>query len=165
MFGSKTTRMLAAIDRYRYQNKIVKAFKPKIDKRYEISSISTHSGGTIPAICVETGEDITKSITGHVDVIAVDEAFMIPDVSSALVNLFQKGYTVVVSSLQLSASNKVFKEIRDILPWATKVEVCPAVCPMCGSDAYYTHRKVKDIEEIAVGGAELYEPRCYEHQN
>lgn len=165
MFGSKTTRMLAAIDRYRYQNKRITAFKPQIDKRYSVSSIRTHSGGGIPAICVETGEDILKNVHKSVDVIAVDEAFMIPDVSKALIDLFQKGHTVVVSSLQLSAAGNVFDEMRDIMPWATKIEVCPAVCPVCGSDAYYTQHKVEELDEIAVGGAELYVPRCWTHYN
>ncbi len=102
--------------------------------------------------------------TGPIDIIAVDEAFMIPNIAKALIKLFQDGYTIITSSIQLSASSKVFEEIRDMMPWATKIEVCPAVCPVCGADAYYTHRKVKDIEEIAVGGSELYEPRCWKHQ-
>tara|TARA_R100000008_G_scaffold79291_1_gene60881 strand:+ start:351 stop:893 length:543 start_codon:yes stop_codon:yes gene_type:complete len=167
MFGSKTTRMLAAIDRYRYQNKNFLAFKPKMDERYSSSFISTHSGGKIPANCIETGDDVLQALwkhTGPIDIIAVDEAFMIPNIAKALIKLFQDGYTIITSSIQLSASSKVFEEIRDMMPWATKIEVCPAVCPVCGADAYYTHRKVKDIEEIAVGGSELYEPRCWKHQ-
>lgn len=167
MFGSKTTRMLAAIDRYRYQNKSFLAFKPKMDERYTASFIATHSGGKIPAICVDTGEGVLQAIEHHcepVDIVAVDEVFMIPDIAKALIKLFQTGYTIITSSIQLSASNKVFDEIRDIMPWATRIEVCPAVCPICGADAYYTHRKVEDIEEIAVGGSELYEPRCWKHR-
>lgn len=165
MFGSKTTRMLAAIDRYRYQNKQVAAFKPKIDKRYSISSISTHSGGAMPAICVETGDDIKENVHLSTDVIAVDEAFMIPGASKSLIELFQRGHTIVVSSLQLSAAGNTFDEIRDMMPWATKIEVCPAVCPICGSDAYYTQHKAEELDEIAVGGAELYVPRCWTHYN
>ena len=168
MFGSKTTRMLAAIDRYRYQNKNCLAFKPKMDKRYAAPFITTHSGGRIPAVCVDTGEDLLEAVkhcSWTVDIIAVDEAFMIPDIAKALIKLFQAGHTIIISSIQLSANNKVFDEIRDIMPWATRIEVCPAVCPTCGTDAYYTHRKVEDIEEIAVGGSELYEPRCWRHHD
>ena len=30
------------------------------------------------------------------------------------------------------------------MPWATKIEVCPAVCPVIRqNDAYYTHKKDK----------------------
>ena len=165
MFGSKTTRMLAVIDRYRYQNRSVVAFKPAMDDRYSSSDISTHSGGRLSAICVKTGDEIQKvidSLSKEVDVIAVDEAFMIEGSAETLIKLFQKGHTIVVSSLQLSASGNVFTEIRDMMPWATKIEVCPAVCPVTGRDAYYTHRKVDGLEEIAVGGADWYEPRCWE---
>ena len=56
-----------------------------------------------------------------VDVIAVDEAFMIDGVAESLLRLFREGKTIVVSSLQLSASGNVFEEIRDMMPWATKV--------------------------------------------
>ena len=52
MFGSKTTRMLATIDRYRYQNKKIVAFKPVIDDRYDQNQIVTHSGGKLFAECV-----------------------------------------------------------------------------------------------------------------
>ena len=99
------------------------------------------------------------------DVIAVDEAFMIPGVSWVLTDLFKKGKTIVVSSLDLSATGKAFEEIEALFPWATHIEKCPAVCTICNEDAYYTHKKVEDLAEIAVGGAELYEPRCWKHHS
>jgi thymidine kinase len=97
------------------------------------------------------------------DVVAVDEAFMIEGIAKALLILYRKGKTIVVSSLQLSASGVVFEEVRDMMPWATKIEVCPAVCPLTGRDAFYTHRKLEGLDEITVGGSDLYEPRCWEH--
>jgi len=168
MFGSKTTRMLAAIDRYRYQNRNVVAFKPQMDDRYGDSEICTHNGGKISAVLVNNGHDVLQYIdNAHVeyDVIAVDEAFMIDGICDALLQLFKRGKSIVVSSLQLSASGKVFEEVRDLMPWATRIEICPAVCPLSGRDAFYTHRKVADLDEIAVGGSELYEPRCWEHHS
>ncbi|MDB4337511.1 hypothetical protein OAA09_00675 [bacterium] len=165
MFGSKTTKMLATIDRYRYQQKKVLAFKPAIDDRYDESAIVTHSGGKLSALCVKSGNDIVDAVnreSSKPNVIAVDEAFMIPKSATALIGLFKSGHTIVVSSLQLSASGIVFEEVRDMMPWATKIEVCPAVCPATGRDAYYTHRKDDSLEEITVGGSELYEPRCWE---
>jgi thymidine kinase len=165
MFGSKTTKMLAAIDRYRYQQKKVVAFKPTIDERYDKASIVTHSGGYIPAICVKTGSDIVDHISNlsqKPDIVAIDEAFMIEGIAISLIDLFKSGFTIVVSSLQLSATGNIFEEVRDIMPWATKIEVCPAVCPATGRDAYYTHKKVDNLAEIAIGGADLYEPRCWE---
>jgi thymidine kinase len=166
MFGSKTTRLLAVVDRFRYQQRKVAAFKPLMDDRYSGVEIRTHSGGHLPAIGIQNGQDIIRhlaNLSDECDVVAVDEAFMIDGIADALAGLFRKGKTIVISSLQLSASGNVFEEIRDMIPWATKIEICPAVCPVCGRDAHYTHRKVEGLAEIAVGGADMYEPRCWKH--
>ncbi len=166
MFGSKTTRMLAAIDRYSYQNKRIVAFKPSIDDRYDDSAIVTHSGGKLDAICVSTGHDVLKYILGMPrvpDVIAVDEAFMIQGIADALIEIFARGITIVVSSLDLSSSCNPFNEIEKLMCWSTRVEKCPAVCPVCGADAFYTFKKVSGEEEILIGGADIYEPRCWNH--
>ena len=100
-------------------------------------------------------------VADEVDVVAVDEAFMIDGSADALVRLFQVGKTIIVSSLEMSASCTAFDEIVKMMPWATKIEKCPAVCVVCQNDAYYTQRKVENMEEIQVGGADLYEPRCF----
>lgn len=160
MFGSKTTKMLSVLERALYQSKRVIAFKPKMDERYEKSMIVTHAGLKFDAHNVQTGEEILKMSEGY-DVVGVDESFMIEGSASALVALFKSGKTIAVSSIQLSASGKPFEEIRDLLPWATHIEVCPAVCLITGEDAYYTVRKAKGISEIEVGGSETYEPRAW----
>jgi thymidine kinase len=165
MFGSKTTRLFAALDRYKYQKRNIVAFKPKIDNRYSEANITTHSGASMPARIVESGTEVMHYMRHHdkYDVVAVDEAFMLKGISWVLIDLFKQGKTIVVSSLDLSATGKDFDEITAMFPWATHIEKCPAVCTVCGDDAYYTYKKVKDLEEIAVGGAELYEPRCWTH--
>lgn len=160
MFGSKTTKMLTVLERASFQNKKVIAFKPKMDDRYDVGKIVTHAGLSFEAKNVHTGDEILNLSRGY-DVIGVDEAFMIEDSAEALISLYRQGKTVVVSSIQLSASGKVFEEVRDLLPWATKVEVCPAVCVVSGDDAFYTVRKLKGLSEIEVGGAETYEPRAW----
>jgi len=164
MFGSKTTKLLAALDRFRYQNRNILALKPRMDERYESSQICTHGGGRIDAVVIDHGRDILRIVDEdekNIDVVAVDEAFMIEECAKSLIHLFKKGKTVVVSSLQLSATGNVFEEVRDMMPWATKIEVCPAVCTISGLDAYYTHRKFEDMNEITVGGKDLYEPRAW----
>jgi thymidine kinase len=162
MFGSKTTKMLAAIERASYQNKKVIAFKPKMDNRYSEGEIVTHTGMKFTARNINSGAEILQKAEDY-DVIAVDEAFMIDGVADVLVKLFKKGKSIIVSSIQLSATGQVFEEIRDILPWATKIEICPAVCPRSGADAYYTVRKKEIAKEIEVGGSDIYEPRAWTH--
>jgi thymidine kinase len=96
-------------------------------------------------------------------IVAVDEAFMIPGASDTLIWLYTFGFTVVVSSLEMSAAGKPFQEVEKLLPWATHVQKCTAVCTICGRDARFTHKKQVGGEEIEVGGSELYEPRCAQH--
>tara|TARA_Y100001973_G_C5201808_1_gene338388 strand:+ start:3232 stop:3777 length:546 start_codon:yes stop_codon:yes gene_type:complete len=162
MFGGKTSRMLAALERAKYKSQKIIAFKPRMDHRYSNERIVTHAGYEWDAVCVTDGEEIFD-LSEEYDVVAVDEAFMIDGSAETLIRLFKKGKTIYVSSIQLSATGKVFTEVQSMFPWATKIEVCPAVCPVTGRDAYYTVGKVDGLKTIEVGGAETYEPRCHEH--
>lgn len=167
MFGGKTTKLLSALERFKLQHKKVIVFKPIVDDRYSDSDIVSHSGWRWPAVTVKEGPDILgilAEMEGQPDVIAVDEAFMIPGVADVLIWLYRTGISVVVSSLDLGYQGKPFKEIEKLLPYATQIEKCSAVCTECGRDAFYTHKKqVTSDEEIQVGGSELYEPRCFRH--
>ena len=165
MFGGKTTKLLSTLDRYKYKRKNILAFKPNIDERYSKSDIVTHRASTFPAIRIEHGSDILNHITSlNKYVIAVDEAFMIPDIGHTLIGLFKEGHTIVVSSLQLSSDFTPYEEIATMMPYATRVEVCPAVCSLCESDAYYTVKiGGRSDHEIEVGGSEMYQPRCLKH--
>lgn len=88
---------------------------------------------------------------------------MIKGVGKTLVDLYRKGNTIIISSLQLSSWGEPFEEMKEMMPWATKIEVCPAVCPITGKDAYYSYSKRTRTDGILVGGDESYEPRCFEH--
>lgn len=166
MFGSKSSRVLMEIERYKRQNKKIAVFKPLIDNRYSEAEIVTHMGWRFPAVCVKTGADVLKFFVDsdeQYDVVVVDELFMIPGIADALVWLYKNGYTVIAASIDLSSSGKPFKEVERVISYATYVKKCPAVCSMCDRDAYYTYKKTEDNEEISVGGEEKYEPRCYRH--
>ena len=166
MFSSKTSSLLSALERYKYQNKKVILYKPEIDDRYSVSEVVTHGGYKMPAFCVKCGSDIIEhlaTLNENQHVIAVDEAFMLPGVAEALIWLYKNGYTIVVSSLDLSATGSTFSEMEKMFSWATKIEKCTAVCTACGRDAHFTHKKQSGGDEIEVGGQELYEPRCAAH--
>ena len=161
MFGGKTSRMLSQLERAKYQKKVIKLFKPNIDTRYSAKSVVSHNGNRWESIVIDKGQEIYDHL-GKADVIAVDEAFMISGVADVLIDLHKKGKQIYVSSLQLSAKGMPFEEMNKLFPFATKIEVCPAVC-YCGQDAYYTISLSENENTIQVGGKESYEPRCKEH--
>ena len=165
MFGGKTTRMLAALERYRYQHKEVILFKPNIDDRYSNDKVVTHKGQKHTSILVKSGSEILEQGM-QADVIAVDELFMIPGSADACLELYKRGKNILVSTLQLSSHPTgyiPFREVKDLMPWATSIDVCPAVCSECDRDAYYTKRLGEQDKDILVGGAESYQPVCWKH--
>lgn len=168
MFGSKTTRLLGDIDRLKHKKRNVLVIKPKIDKRYAEGEIVSHNGGKIEAVCVEDANEITNIINSLniYEVIAVDEAFMIKNIDEVLIDYFKSGISIIVSSIQLDANEVPFSSIRNMMPFATKIEVCPAVCTKCDQDAYYT-AALFDMEntsqEERLGSGDKYEPRCFKH--
>lgn len=167
MFSGKTTKLLSALERFELQHKRVMVFKPAIDDRYSEEDVVSHAGWHHPAHVVKEGPDILEALSNAdepPEVVAVDEAFMISGIAEILIWLYRTGISIVVSSLDLSATCKPFHEIEKLLPWATHVEKCAAVCVQCGRDAFYTHKKSSsESAEIAVGGDEMYESRCFRH--
>ena len=77
---------MSDIDRFLYKKRNVVAFKAKKDKRYTKESISTHTGATFPAFCINHAEEILCYVDDNMcnpnTVVAVDEAFMIQDIDS-----------------------------------------------------------------------------------
>lgn len=172
MFASKTTRLLSTLDRFKRKNLEVVAFKPSIDVRFSLAHIMTHNGASVQALSVQDGIEIDSFVSArlrqgqHIDVIGVDEAFMIPNIANVLINLYRKGITVVVSSIQMSAALEPFPEIALMMPWATHIEVCSSICTECDQDAYLTASKFDFVERNRtphLGGAELYMPLCHHH--
>jgi thymidine kinase len=166
MFSSKSSMLLMELERFKYQHKRIAVFKPALDDRYDEVDVVTHSGWRHEARTIKEGADILQLLaetSPSPDVVAVDEAFMVPGVAEVLVWLYRSGIHIVVSTLDLSYAGKPFREVEKLMAWATRVEKCTAVCTECGRDAHYTHRKQVDGKEIEVGGSELYESRCYLH--
>ena len=77
---------------------------------------------------------------------------MIDGVAEVLLDVFKSGITIVVSSIQLSANFKPFHELKEMMPYATRIEICPAVCPQTSEDAYYTFSKLAVGHDPVIGG-------------
>lgn len=183
MFSSKTTRLLMEADTRQYRKENIITFKAKLDDRYsKVGEIVTHNFNKIPAHLANTGDDILQKIAEqealgyNIDTVLIDELFLIEESSLACISLFKKGYTVIASSIDLSFTGEPFKEVKEVMPYCTKIIKCSSVCSVCQEDARYTAKKrnvkiVDDfksdssIELIQVGGSELYEPRCQKHYN
>jgi thymidine kinase len=180
MFSSKTTKLLMQADKRFYQKQKVIAFKSKMDDRYTaVGEIVTHNFNKLPAHLVDTGDEIRYKIAqqdSEIDCVLIDELFLIDGGADACIRLFKLGYDVVIASIDLSFTGEPFPEVEKLMPYCTRIVKCKSVCSVCQKDARYTYKKINvkhvesfesdpSVEQIQVGGAELYEPRCQEHHN
>ena len=174
MFSGKSTRLIQQIERYKIARKNIMCFKPAMDTRYTSEGfIVTHGGLHVTCYLVNSCNDILKLYYEKndecaIDAVAIDEAFMIEDVSKACLSLvYDEKIDVLISSIDMSSSLNAFEEISTLMCHATHIKKCKAVCTMCGDDASYTMRKSnkENVDEIQVGGEDMYEARCLKHHS
>lgn len=173
MFSGKTSALLLAVERFKYQGRHIYAFKPQIDDRYKVGSIVSHMGWEIPAVQISTGSELIEALMVQMPdgvlkekcVVVVDEIFMIPGIAEQLIWLYKNNVTIVASTLDLSYACVPFEEVSKLIPYATSIKKFASICSVCKMDAQYTWRKMPETDErvIVVGGAETYEPRCKLH--
>jgi len=165
MYSGKTSFLLSYLDRCKWRNKNIKAFKPNIDQRYSNDCICTHLGYKTSAINVSSGQSILNYVSydPYVEIIFIDEFFMIPGAAKASIELFKSGKSIVIASLDLDSNFNPFPEASAIMPYCTEIHKLFAICSKCDKDAQFTQAIADKDNNISVGGKEKYEPRCFEH--
>ncbi len=171
MFCGKTEELIRRVRRAIIARQKVKVFKPKIDNRYGIQSITSHSGQSVDAVPVEAAEDILELANGETTVVAIDEAQFfdegIVDVVQRLVE--ELNLRVIVAGLDTDFRGEPFGAMPQLLSIAEEMVKLHAICVVCGESASRTQRLVDgapaayDDPIIMVGAQESYEARCRRH--
>ena len=167
MFAGKTEELIRRIRTLQYGKKKIKVFKPRIDNRYAIDEIASHSGYKVSCICIDEANDILKYIEDDDEVICVDEVqFLSKEIVNISEALADKGIRVILAGLDRDFRGLPFGSMPDLLIHAEFVTKLSAVCNKCGSPATRTQRIVNGKPAsfndpiILVGAIESYEPRC-----
>lgn len=166
MFGGKTSGLLADVRKMRIAKYNVGLFKPAKDDRYSNNNVVNHDGEASEAINIKSLKDIVD--LGYIDkydVIAIDEFQFLElphyDYIYVFVNfLISKGKTLIISGLDLDSELYPFKNIKDILPFATHIFKHKAVCVDCGNDATTSYCTIEKESQELVGGDDIYVPLC-----
>ena len=74
MFCGKTEELIRRVRRAIIARQTVAVFKPKIDDRYGIQHITSHTGQTVEAVAVSEPGEIFQLANGRSTVVAIDEA-------------------------------------------------------------------------------------------
>jgi len=171
MFCGKTEELIRRVRRAIIAKQKVKVFKPAIDDRYGIESVTSHNGQTVEAIPVKSAHDILGQANGGTTVVAIDEAQFFDD---GIVDVVQEladkhNIRVIIAGLDLDFRAEPFGSMPFLLSIAEDVTKLHAICVVCGEFASRTQRLVNDKPAkyddpiILVGAQESYEARCREH--
>ena len=158
MFSGKTTELMRLCKRYELARKKVLKIKPKIDQRYDNKNkISTHDLNKTSAIeCIQLKEINVKEY----DIVAIDEGHFFSDVISACKEWESNGKHVIITTLNGDSNQNPFKNISNLIPYASKITHLTAICSNCGNDAPFSIKIIDNDSQIQVGGIELYKPVC-----
>jgi thymidine kinase len=168
MFSGKTEELIRRVKRAVYARQKIQAFKPRIDDRYDSSSIVSHAAaaggdksGVLEAVAVATSESLESRVLDETQVVAIDEAqFFDRGIVDVAQRLADRGVRVLVAGLDQDYLGRPFHPMPELMAVAELVTKVHAVCTVCGDTASRSQRLVPEGATVLVGGSESYEARC-----
>lgn len=172
MYSGKTSALIRSTQKWRTKNKLI--LKPRIDDRYSVSQIVSHTGESIDAKVVDTAgalEKISSFSPRSLGVVAIDEAqFFGPEIVDAVEDMLFRSKAPImtyVSGLDLDAYNRPWPTMSLFMARADVVMKQMAAKCRCGAQATKTlllrgsdQPAVGDEPHVEVGGVDKYRPVC-----
>lgn len=160
MFSGKTEELIRRLKRAEFANQKILLVKPTVDDRYHEEHVVSHQGTSFQAIPVKNAEEIL-SIWKKERVVAIDEAQFFDDQIVEICNqLASNGVRVIIAGLDMDFKGVPFGPMPHLLSAAEYVTKVHAICVSCGNLAQFSHRTVKDQEQVLVGAVDEYRPLC-----
>jgi thymidine kinase len=161
MFSGKSEELIRRLNRARIARQKVQVFKPKIDARYSVEEIASHSGQKHDSKPVTTATELLAEIAADTQVVGIDEGqFFDMDLVEVANELASRGKRVIVAGLDQDYTGKPFEPMPQLLSVAEFITKTHAICVKCGSTANYSQRTVESEERVEVGASDKYEARC-----
>ncbi|MBX3293775.1 MAG: thymidine kinase [Acidobacteria bacterium] len=161
MFSGKSEELIRRLTRARIARQTVQVFKPKIDARYSVEEIASHSGQTHMSIPVSSTAEMLALVKDETEVVGIDEGQFFDDAIIDAVNqLAASGRRVIVAGLDQDYTGKPFHPMPHLLSIAEFITKTHAICVKCGSTANYSQRTMDSDALVEVGAADKYEARC-----
>ncbi len=161
MFSGKSEELIRRLRRAQIARQKVQVFKPKIDDRYSIEQIASHSGMTHVSKPVMTAKEILPQIEEDTQVVGIDEGqFFDMEIVQAVNDLANSGKRVIIAGLDQDYTGKPFEPMPQLLSIAEFITKTHAICVRCGQTANYSQRTFESSERVEVGASGKYEARC-----
>ncbi len=161
MFSGKSEELIRRLKRANIARQKVQVFKPKIDDRYSIEEIASHSGLKHISLPVTTAKELLAAIEPDTQVVGIDEGqFFDKEIVNAVNFLANSGKRVIVAGLDQDFMGKPFEPMPQLLSVAEFITKTHAICVKCGATANYSQRTVNSEALVEVGASDKYEARC-----
>ncbi|RMG09582.1 MAG: thymidine kinase [Acidobacteria bacterium] len=161
MFSGKSEELIRRLKRAQIARQKVQVFKPKIDDRYSISEIISHSGMSHISKPVMTTAEMMALIEPDTQVVGIDEGqFFDMELVEAANKLANSGKRVIIAGLDQDYMGRPFEPMPQLLAIAEFITKTHAICVRCGATANYSQRISGSTERIEVGASDKYEARC-----
>ena len=161
MFSGKSEELIRRLKRAQIARQKVQVFKPKIDDRYSIEQIASHSGMTHVSKPVMTAKELMAQIEQDTEVVGIDEGqFFDMEIIQAVNDLANDGKRVIIAGLDQDYTGKPFEPMPQLLSIAEFITKTHAICVVCGQTANYSQRTFESNERVEVGASGKYEARC-----
>ncbi|HEY0659416.1 MAG TPA: thymidine kinase [Pyrinomonadaceae bacterium] len=161
MFSGKSEELIRRLRRAQIARQKVQVFKPKIDDRYSIEQIASHSGMTHVSKPVMTAAELMAQIKSETQVVGIDEGqFFDAAIVEAVNQLANDGKRVIIAGLDQDYTGKPFEPMPQLLSVAEFITKTHAICVKCGNTANYSQRTSDSKERVEVGASDKYEARC-----
>lgn len=168
MFAGKSSELLGTIRKYTAIGWPVLVLTHSIDTRYsQEPQIVSHDSEKFPAIGISNLETVFDMETyRNAKLVIVEEAqFFTPLKTWILQMVEQDKKDVICVGLDGDAERKPFGELLELVPYCDSVVKKHAFCRRCATPtpAIFTYRKIQQLNQVHVGGADIYEPLCRKH--
>jgi thymidine kinase len=172
MFSGKTEEMLRRLRQVEHARLQYMVFTPEADTRHSVKRLVSHVGTNLEARPVRSIRDVLAAVSQQprLQVVAIDEIQFLdnpPDESvAACQEMADQGIRTIVAGLDQDFRAQPFPPMPQLMAIAEHVDKLLAICTRCGNYAGRSQRLINgrpapfDAPTIAVGGEELYEPRC-----
>lgn len=167
MFSGKSTLLISQGEKHLKAGQRVLYIKPKFDDRYSEDEIVTHTGVTVPAMNIETHQQLKGLVNpAEYDVVLIDEVqFFTKRIVNSIWWLLSEGIKVYASGLDMDFLGDGFETTKELMAVADKVNKLKAVCEECGEDAVLTGKRALyddgySADVVQLGAKETYKPLC-----
>jgi thymidine kinase len=161
MFSGKTEELIRRLRRAQIARQKVQIFKPRLDHRYGVDQIVSHSEMRMPSEEVSSSAELLALVRSDTEVVGIDEGqFFDQDLPAVCNALADRGVRVIVAGLDQDYLGKPFEPMPHLLAIAEYITKTLAICMVCGNPANRTQRLVASRERVLVGAQGAYEARC-----